>query len=457
MLDANLKTQLKAYLERVTQPIELVASLDDRPGSQEMRELLEDIAGLLRQDQPAPGRAGRPPALVFHQPRRPRHGRALRRHPDGPRIHFAGAGAAAGRRPPAEGGGRRHRADPGAGRRLRLRDLHVADLPQLPRRGAGAEPDGGAEPARAPRGHRRRAVQGRGRSAPDHGRAHRLPERAGLRQRPHGAGRDPGQGRQRRRRARRREAGRQGALRRAHRRRRPGRRRGGRVCRTQGHPHRHRGRALRRPDAGYAGDRELHLGARDRRPEICRRAGGARAHLRRGSDERPARRRAGAGGGARRPGHGAPGQRRRAEEPHRGPGHRRALEECQRAGRAGVPHQGRGLLPALRRPAVQGQEGRRHRRRQFGRRGRHRPGRRGGARHAAGIRRPAQGRCGAGEQAQEPAQRQHPHQRADDRDHRRRPEGQRPALQGPRHAARSTRWNWPASSCRSAWCPTPSG
>ena len=46
MLDANLKNQLKTYLERVTQPIELVASLDDRPGSQEMRELLEDIAGL---------------------------------------------------------------------------------------------------------------------------------------------------------------------------------------------------------------------------------------------------------------------------------------------------------------------------------------------------------------------------------------------------------------------------
>jgi alkyl hydroperoxide reductase subunit F len=46
MLDANLKTQLKAYLERVTQPIELVASLDERPASQEMRELLQDIAGL---------------------------------------------------------------------------------------------------------------------------------------------------------------------------------------------------------------------------------------------------------------------------------------------------------------------------------------------------------------------------------------------------------------------------
>jgi alkyl hydroperoxide reductase subunit F len=37
---------LKAYLDRVTQPIELVASLDDRPASAEMRELLEDVAGL---------------------------------------------------------------------------------------------------------------------------------------------------------------------------------------------------------------------------------------------------------------------------------------------------------------------------------------------------------------------------------------------------------------------------
>ncbi|MBZ8142086.1 alkyl hydroperoxide reductase subunit F [Rubrivivax gelatinosus] len=46
MLDANLKTQLKAYLERLQQPIELVASLDDRPASTEMRELLANIAPL---------------------------------------------------------------------------------------------------------------------------------------------------------------------------------------------------------------------------------------------------------------------------------------------------------------------------------------------------------------------------------------------------------------------------
>ncbi|AHE56462.1 alkyl hydroperoxide reductase subunit F [Sphingomonas sanxanigenens] len=46
MLDANLKQQLKAYLGNITQPIELVASLDDSDKSREMLALLEDIAGL---------------------------------------------------------------------------------------------------------------------------------------------------------------------------------------------------------------------------------------------------------------------------------------------------------------------------------------------------------------------------------------------------------------------------
>jgi alkyl hydroperoxide reductase subunit F len=46
MLDANLKSQLKTYLEHIKQPVELVASLDDRPASTEMRELLDDIVTL---------------------------------------------------------------------------------------------------------------------------------------------------------------------------------------------------------------------------------------------------------------------------------------------------------------------------------------------------------------------------------------------------------------------------
>src|SRR5690606_28572253 len=46
MLDAKLTAQLKTYLENVTQPIELVASLDDSKKSAELRELLDEIAGL---------------------------------------------------------------------------------------------------------------------------------------------------------------------------------------------------------------------------------------------------------------------------------------------------------------------------------------------------------------------------------------------------------------------------
>ena len=45
MLDANLKAQLGAYLERISNPVEIVASLDDTPASASLRELLEDIAG----------------------------------------------------------------------------------------------------------------------------------------------------------------------------------------------------------------------------------------------------------------------------------------------------------------------------------------------------------------------------------------------------------------------------
>jgi NADH-dependent peroxiredoxin subunit F len=46
MLDAHLTTQLKAYLEKVTQPIEIVASLDDSAKSAELDELLKEIASL---------------------------------------------------------------------------------------------------------------------------------------------------------------------------------------------------------------------------------------------------------------------------------------------------------------------------------------------------------------------------------------------------------------------------
>jgi NADH-dependent peroxiredoxin subunit F len=46
MLDTALKTQLKAYLEKLQRPIELVAATDDAPASRDMLALLGDIAEL---------------------------------------------------------------------------------------------------------------------------------------------------------------------------------------------------------------------------------------------------------------------------------------------------------------------------------------------------------------------------------------------------------------------------
>jgi len=46
MLDANLKTQLAAYLEKIVQPIEIVASLDGGDKSRELQELLQEIVVL---------------------------------------------------------------------------------------------------------------------------------------------------------------------------------------------------------------------------------------------------------------------------------------------------------------------------------------------------------------------------------------------------------------------------
>jgi NADH-dependent peroxiredoxin subunit F len=46
MLDDNLKAQLKAYLERVTLPFEIEASLNDSESSAELKQLLQDIAAM---------------------------------------------------------------------------------------------------------------------------------------------------------------------------------------------------------------------------------------------------------------------------------------------------------------------------------------------------------------------------------------------------------------------------
>ena len=79
MLDATIKGQLKSYLERLQQPIELVASLDDSTKSQELHGLLEDIDSLSDKVQVR---------LDGHDARRPSF--TVGRPEESARIRFAG-------------------------------------------------------------------------------------------------------------------------------------------------------------------------------------------------------------------------------------------------------------------------------------------------------------------------------------------------------------------------------
>ena len=46
MLDDTTRGQLAAYFERISQPIELIASLDDSQGAADIRELITEIAAI---------------------------------------------------------------------------------------------------------------------------------------------------------------------------------------------------------------------------------------------------------------------------------------------------------------------------------------------------------------------------------------------------------------------------
>ena len=207
MLDANLKTQLKGYLERLTMPIELVASLDDSAKSAELKELLQEIASAVGQGDLRRGRRGHAQALLRHRaapaPTSRSASPASRWAMNSPRWCWRCCRSAATRRKEAQDTIEQRE---GPRRRLHVRDLFLALVPELPRRGAGAEPDERAEPAHPPHRDRRRAVPGRGREArqimavPVD-----LPERPAVRPGPHEPGADPGQARHRRQRARRRE------------------------------------------------------------------------------------------------------------------------------------------------------------------------------------------------------------------------------------------------------------
>ena len=44
MLDANVQARVRAYLEKIQQPIELIASLDDSDHATQISDLLDDLA-----------------------------------------------------------------------------------------------------------------------------------------------------------------------------------------------------------------------------------------------------------------------------------------------------------------------------------------------------------------------------------------------------------------------------
>jgi len=67
MLDTELKTQLAAYLEKLQQPIELVASLDHSDSSRELDELLGEIASLSPKISRTAGDDARKPSFLIRR------------------------------------------------------------------------------------------------------------------------------------------------------------------------------------------------------------------------------------------------------------------------------------------------------------------------------------------------------------------------------------------------------
>jgi NADH-dependent peroxiredoxin subunit F len=80
MLDGNLKSQLQSYLERISQPVELIAWADESEGSREMLELLADIQAACSLISVEVRRGGGELTPSF----------ALRRPGAEPRLRFAG-------------------------------------------------------------------------------------------------------------------------------------------------------------------------------------------------------------------------------------------------------------------------------------------------------------------------------------------------------------------------------
>ncbi len=89
MLDAGLKTQLKGYLDRLTVPVEIVASLDEAGASREMLEFLNELVSLSPLLTLAAAR-GEHTERAEGGESIPTPSFALRRAGEEPRVRFAG-------------------------------------------------------------------------------------------------------------------------------------------------------------------------------------------------------------------------------------------------------------------------------------------------------------------------------------------------------------------------------
>jgi len=184
MLDAKLKTQLKAYLERVSRPVEIVASLDDGDASVKMRTLLDEVVSLSPLLSLVERRDGVERTPSF----------AIGRAGEAARVRFAGiplgheftslvlALLQAGGHPPKVEADVLEQVRGLEGELVfetyvSLSCQNCPDVVQALNLMAVGEPE------RAPHDGRRRAVPGRGRGAPHHGGTDRVPQRPGIRAR----------------------------------------------------------------------------------------------------------------------------------------------------------------------------------------------------------------------------------------------------------------------------------
>ena len=254
MLDSDLKQQLQGYLGRITQPIELVAALDDSAAAGEMQALLADIAPLsnlvtyreLRGSDIPAGK--RTPSFQVTRP--------------GADLGIEFAGIPMGHEFTSlvlallQAGGYPPKVDDAVIEQIKALkgdfnfeifiSLSCHNCPEVVQ---SLNLMAVLNPNVRTTHDRRRAVPAGSRKPPGHGRAVRVPERRRVQPGPHQPRGDPGQGRHRRRRARGRADQRQGPVRRAGRGRRPGGLVGRDLRGAQGHPHRRRRRPLRRPGA----------------------------------------------------------------------------------------------------------------------------------------------------------------------------------------------------------------